>query len=163
MYNFKDSFAKLRNSPSMRYIILGIVLIILVPLIAYIYIKYFTPKLKELYKPNKEQSPTFSTNGSTSNLAELLFFSADWCPHCKKALPYWNASKATYNNQKIDGFTVIYTEVNCTKPNGTTEKQMDQYGVQGFPTLVLLKNNQPIEYNGEITEDGIKKFLYDNL
>jgi thiol-disulfide isomerase/thioredoxin len=165
MYNLKGLFSN--TTANLKYIILGIALIIIIPLICYVYIKYLTPKMRALYKPNREQLPTFvesfTTNNASSNLAELLFFSADWCPHCKKAQPSWDASKSTYNNQPIDGYKVIYKEVNCTKPTETNEGLMNKYNVEGFPTLILLKNNQPIDYNGEITEDGIKKFLYDNL
>ena len=61
------------------YLIIGC--IILFGVIAFLYyIFYISPSLNTKYTANSEQVPTGSSK--SSNTAELLFFYADWCPHC---------------------------------------------------------------------------------
>ena len=52
------------------------------------------------YQPNNEIAKTI--NPSEQKEAELLFFSVDWCPHCKTAKPAWNDLKAEYENVKCE-------------------------------------------------------------
>ena len=47
--------------------------------------------MKPKYHPNSE--PAYDSNGQS---AELLFFYADWCPHCKTAKPICNDLKTEY-------------------------------------------------------------------
>ena len=64
------------------------------------YFYYVASKSNVQYKPNSEQVPIGSNTG---NSAELLFFYADWCPHCKTAKPIWNDLKSQYENKTING------------------------------------------------------------
>jgi len=46
--------------------------------------------------------------------AEVLFFYADWCPHCTSAKPEWNAFKKSVDGSVVEGYTVRCVDVNCT-------------------------------------------------
>jgi thiol-disulfide isomerase/thioredoxin len=161
MYNFKNTLTNIKNNPTSKYIIIGVIVFIAACIIGYVYIKYLTPKLQEIYKPNKEKVPKFSTgsSSSTTNVAELYLFKADWCPHCKSAQPEWDASKKAYDNQVVNGYKVIYREINCTKPTGEVEALMDKFNIDGYPTLKLLKDDQIINFDAKVTTDNIKQFL----
>ncbi len=112
---------------------------------------------KTNYKANSEQVPIGSS--TPSNKAELLFFYADWCPHCKAAKPIWNDLKSEYENKTINGYQVIFTEIDCSEETAEVEKLMNQYNVEGYPTIKLLKDGQVIEYDAKPSKETLTKFL----
>jgi thiol-disulfide isomerase/thioredoxin len=117
---------------------------------------YYIPSLKSSYKPNREHV----TNGSSdSKTAEMLLFYADWCPHCKTAKPIWEEVKAQYENKIINGYQVVFTEVNCTSENAEVEQMMNKYNIEGFPTIKLLKDGQVIEYDAKPSKETLNQFL----
>ena len=126
-------------------------------LIAAYYIYYYLiPKLNPTFRPNNELMPKDVNN---SNEAELLLFYADWCPHCKTAKPIWNELKEEYQNKTINGYSVVFTEVNCTTENAEVEQMMNKYKVEGFPTIKLLKDGQVIEYDAKPSKETLTQFL----
>ena len=153
---FKQSMPTL-NSTTIYIIIATIIFIIIA---VYFYYYYTGSKLK--YKPNNEGKT--DDNSSTSNKqAELLFFYADWCPHCKTAKPIWNDLKSEYQNKTINGYHIIFTEINCANESAETEKMMDKYSVEGFPTIKLIKDGQVIEYDAKPSKDTLVQFLNTTL
>ena len=42
-----------------------------------------------------------ANNNRGTSEAKLMFFSADWCPHCKKAKPEWDKFSSEYANKEI--------------------------------------------------------------
>lgn len=128
---------------------------VIIAIVVYYY--YVKPSMTTTYKANSEHVPSGTTG---SNEAELLLFYADWCPHCKTAKPIWNDVKSEYENKTINGYHVIFTEVNCTDNTNTeVEKMMDQYNVEGFPTIKLIKDGQVYEYDAKPTKEALTQFL----
>ena len=148
----KTAGSNLNNTTIM--IIIAVILFVIIALLYYFY--YVAPQMKAKYKPNSEQVPIGSESG---NEAELLFFFADWCPHCKTAKPAWNDLQAEYENKTINGYKVIFTEVNCTDESPDVEKMMDKYKIEGFPTIKLIKDGQVIEYDAKPTKATLVQFL----
>lgn len=143
------------NMMTITYIILTVILL----LIGYgIYVYYVKPMLKPNSMNTSEVYNTSSTGGNT-NQAELILFYADWCPHCKTAKPEWNNVKSQFNGKVINGYTVTFTEVNCTTETTQTQQLMDQYKVEGFPTIKLVKGNQVIDFDAKPTTQSITQFL----
>ena len=133
-----------------------ICLVILFTIIAvYYYYYYIIPQMNPKYQPNSELVQQ-SGNGNT---AELLFFYADWCPHCKTAKPIWNDIKSEYENKTINGYKVVFTEINCSEESAEVDKMMNQYNVEGYPTIKLLKDGQVIEYDAKPSKDTLNQFL----
>ena len=136
--------------------IIGVVILfILIALFIYYY--YVVPTTSGKYKANREHVPAGSS--STGNKAELLFFFADWCPHCKAAKPIWNDLKSEYENKTINGYQVIFTEVDCSEESPEVEKLMNQYSIEGYPTIKLLKDGQVIEYDAKPSKETLTQFL----
>ena len=134
-----------------------IVAVIFFAIIAILYYFYYvSPSLNTKYHPNSELVPGGS---SSSNKAELLFFYADWCPHCKAAKPIWNDLKSEYENKTINGYKVIFTEVDCSEETSEVEKLMNQYSIEGYPTIKLIKDGQIIEYDAKPSSETLNKFL----
>jgi thiol-disulfide isomerase/thioredoxin len=125
-------------------------------LAVYLYFTYLAPKMKPTFKPNEEGG---DDNNSNNKTAEMLLFYVDWCPHCKTAKPAWNDLQAEYENKTINGYKVIFTEVNCTDESPDVEKMMDKYKIEGFPTIKLIKDGQVIEYDAKPTKETMEQFL----
>jgi thiol-disulfide isomerase/thioredoxin len=123
----------------------------------YYYFYYVYPKVKPSYQPNKELMD--GNNGSSSNVAELLLFYVDWCPHCKTAKPIWNELKTEYENKTINGYKIIFTEINCTTETAEIEQMVNKYNIEGYPTIKLLKDGQVIEYDAKPSKATLEQFL----
>lgn len=137
------------------YIIFTIVVILLS---IYMYYTYFAP-LKSKFSANNE-SPN---EDNSANEAELMFFYADWCPHCKTAKPIWNDLVSTYENKMINGYRVTFTEINCSNETPHIEEMMNKYKIEGFPTFKLIKDGQVIEYDAKPSKETLTQFLQTTL
>lgn len=130
--------------------------VVLFAAIAIFYYFYYIASASSKYRPNSEQVPS---GGSSNNTAELLFFYADWCPHCKAAKPIWNDLKTDYENKTINGYKIIFTDIDCSEETSEVEKLMNQYSVEGYPTIKLIKDGQVIEYDAKPSKETLTKFL----
>ena len=137
-------------------IMIIIAVIIFLALACFYYFYSIAPQMKAKYQPNSEHVSSDSYNG---NDAELLFFFADWCPHCKTAKPIWNDLKSEYQNKTVNGYHIVFTEVNCSEETAEVEKMMNQYSVEGYPTIKLLKDGQIIEYDAKPSKETLTQFL----
>ena len=54
---------------------------------------------------------------------------------------------------------MVFTEINCTNESDEVEKLMNQYKIEGFPTIKLLKDGQVIEYDAKPTKETLIQFL----
>jgi thiol-disulfide isomerase/thioredoxin len=91
---------------------------------------------------------------------EMLLFFADWCPHCKAAKPVWSELIHEYETKTINGYHVLFTEVDCTNnDNPEIVKKMDQYNVNGFPTIKLIKDGKVIDFDAKPTKPNLENFL----
>ena len=145
-------FKSLSTSISPTYISIIVISLVFISIALFYYFNYMAPKTT--YKPNSELN-----NTGTSKSAELLFFYADWCPHCKTAKPIWEELKTEYKTKTINGYTIIFNDINCSEENPETEKLLNQYNVEGFPTIKLLKDGQVIEYDAKPTKATLVQFL----
>jgi thiol-disulfide isomerase/thioredoxin len=165
--SFNSSQLPIGESPSFLSSLIGgsslnsttimiIVAVIFFAVVAGVYYYYYiAPQIDAKYKPNSERVSA----GSSSNTAELLFFFADWCPHCKTAKPIWDDLKSEYETKTINGYQIIFTEVNCSEESAEVEKMMNKYNVEGYPTIKLLKDGQIIEYDAKPSKETLTQFL----
>jgi thiol-disulfide isomerase/thioredoxin len=149
--------SKIKNNMSMGTMSIIVVVIILIGISIYYYYKSTGTKNGTSYFANHENINSGGGNGS--NQAELLLFSVDWCPHCKTAKPEWDSLKQDYQGKTINGYTIIFTDVNCTNETPEVEKLMNTYKVEGYPTIKLLKDGQIIEYDAKPTKATLVQFL----
>jgi len=137
------------------YIIFAVILII----IGYsIYVYYIKPSLKQ-NSMNTAEVYNESSNGGNTNQGELILFYVDWCPHCKTAKPEWEKVKSQYNGKIINGYTVTFTEVNCTTETQQIQQMVDQYKIEGYPTIKLVKGNQVVDFDAKPTQQSLTQFL----
>jgi len=135
------------------YVIFAVILII----IGYsIYVYYIKPSLKT---NSMNTAEVYNETSGNTNQAELILFYVDWCPHCKTAKPEWEKVKSQYNGKIINGYTVIFTEVNCTTETQQIQQMVDQYKIEGYPTIKLIKGNQVVDFDAKPTQQSLTQFL----
>jgi thiol-disulfide isomerase/thioredoxin len=139
-----------------KWAIGGVIVLIGVALLIYFYVFKPIATAPVTYSANAEHN-TYSSQNSKD--AEIMFFYVDWCPHCKTAKPAWNDVKSEYENKTINGYNVIFTEINCTEESAEVESLMNKYNIEGFPTIKLLKDGQVIEYDAKPTKETLTQFL----
>tara|TARA_Y100000780_G_scaffold232441_2_gene263936 strand:- start:638 stop:1042 length:405 start_codon:yes stop_codon:yes gene_type:complete len=120
----------------------------------YVYNLYVTPKINPTYVENNE----FSQEGPTKEV-ELYLFYTDWCPHCKVAKPEWNKLKDEFQERGVNNTTIIFREVDCEKE----KKLAEEFGVEGYPTIKLVKDNEVIEYDAKPKYETLTEFLHTTL
>jgi thiol-disulfide isomerase/thioredoxin len=123
-------------------------------LIAIVFYNYYTSS-KPKYSANNESSQGTGTN----NTATLMLFFADWCPHCKAAKPIWEELKDEYSSKLVNGYQIVFTEVDCSEETTEVEQLMNQYKIEGYPTIKMVKDGQVIEYDAKPTKENLHKFL----
>ena len=136
-------------------IIIGIVIFLAVVGLG-IYL-YTTTKPVTVFYANKERVP--EGEDTVVNTATVMLFYVDWCPHCKTAKPVWNDIKTEYDGTVINGYKVSFVEYNCTKETPETQSLMDKYKIEGFPSIILVKDNQVIDYDAKPSKTTMVQFL----
>jgi thiol-disulfide isomerase/thioredoxin len=137
--------------------ILGMIVVGIFVGLYYYYFHVKSSTSGQTYYPNREIDP--NGEGSVNNTAELMFFYADWCPHCKAAKPIWNDLKSEHENKTINGYKIMFTDVDCSEESDEVSKLMNQYSIEGYPTIKLLKDGQVIEYDAKPSKETLTKFL----
>ena len=108
---------------------------------------------------NQQEMDMANYNGRVSDV-KVMFFTADWCPHCKKAKPEWERIKEEYNEHSINGYTVYFRTINCTDENDVEIKDLqNKYTIDGYPTIKLLKDGEVISYDAKPDFETLQKFL----
>lgn len=154
--NFMSKIKSAGGAFSMTTVVYIAAAILFIVIAVFVYYQYVKPTLNPTYSANREK---MNHDGESSNVAELMFFYTDWCPHCKTAKPDWAEVKAEYENKTINGYRIIFTEVNCTTESDEVEQLMNKYKIEGYPTIKLLKDGQIIEYDAKPSKDTIVQFL----
>jgi thiol-disulfide isomerase/thioredoxin len=141
--------------------VLIIALVILFAVISYLIYQYVI-----VPRTQKAQTGNIANANRRGQAVTVFFFSADWCPHCKKAHPEWQSFYDRYNNTVVNGMTISCMKMDCSLPAesrpANVNVAMQKYKIEHFPTVVLLMDTMadtPIEFEGKITETNLSTFL----
>lgn len=128
----------------------------------YIFIFYIKPQIDKSYYTNDEFNDTDTKN---KYFADIYLFSAKWCPHSKKIMKIWKVLKEKYNNQKINSYNIVFKEIEEKKNKDELDQFEEDYNkeIDGFPTIILIKDNQLIEFEAKATKDNLEEFLHSVL
>lgn len=139
---------------NLRSVVMIVLVLIFIILLSYYFYYFIKPKVAPTYKHNLEGATNMN-----NKQAELMLFYVDWCPHCKTAKPEWEKVKAEFDGKTIDGYSVIFSEMNCTEETPEIEKMMNTYKIDGYPTIKLLKDNNVIDFDAKPTASNLTQFL----
>jgi thiol-disulfide isomerase/thioredoxin len=134
-------------------IVEGIVSLIVVVLVLWGYYAWTgTPPGAKLI----EQTPPVAS-GLDDNQANLMFFYATWCPHCKTAQQPWRSLQQTIKNSnlKYGGKTVSFEEINAETDKGKSAL----YSIKGYPTFKLHTKDKLFEMVGRPSVANFREFL----
>ena len=142
-----------------KFIIILFVVTIFLAVAFYVYNTYISPKINPDFVPNRE----FTDTSEDSGLADLYFFTADWCPYSKKAKPIWNKLKTQFDNKSIKNTKIRFLDIDGEK----NEKEMENFEnkflngkkIDGFPSIYMVKNDQVIEYEAKPNFEILKNFI----
>lgn len=125
----------------------GVLLILAIGVFGYL---QYTKKTN--YVDNKEFSEDASA-GQKRPPIDVYFFTVEWCPHCKKALPVWDS--LTTEMPSVNGRPVRYHKVDCDdKP-----QMADKFEVSSYPTIKLVSQKQTVEYDAKPELATLKQFI----
>ena len=122
-------------------------LVIFIGIIYYFYMNYKSSINKEAF---------------SSDEAKLMMFHVDWCPHCKKALPDWNAFKNDSNNIKCNNKSLEIIDYDVTDDTPTNKELINKYGIKGYPTILLDNNGKITELELKPTKENLQNFIKNN-
>ncbi len=149
------SFLRTLSRTSYIFIGIGVLFVILVVYAYYTHLRVTNTK----YNANHESNHN-SSEDTANKPAKLMFFFADWCPHCKTAKPEWESIKKEYNGKDINGYNIEFKEYDCSGENNPeSEAAMDTYEIEGYPTIKLIKDNEIITFDAKPTKELISTFL----
>lgn len=145
---------------SKKFLIIIVLISLFLGAAFYVYNNYIAPRLNPKFVSNRE-----FTQQETVNNTELYFMFAEWCPYSKKVMPIWDKLKEKYNMKKVNNYVVIFKELDGDK----NEKDVDDFSkrfnkkIDGFPTIILIKQNEVIEFDAEPTEENLTAFIEKTL
>tara|TARA_Y100000816_G_C25788287_1_gene413175 strand:- start:32 stop:496 length:465 start_codon:yes stop_codon:yes gene_type:complete len=134
-----------------KFLLVLFIIFIFILASLYVYKNYVSSKLDPDYVPNKE----FTKKNENNESVDLYFFGVPWCPHSKKAQPIWTDLKSEYQDKKINEYRINFIEIDCDQDPQTA----DEFKIEEYPTIKLVKNSQVIEYDAKPNKDTLKEFL----
>lgn len=115
-------------------------------------LKYEKYKAKYLALKNKLN---INQLGGSSEKPELYLFKAEWCGHCKNFKSDWEKLKENPNLKEKVNFITMDSDKN--------KKEIDEWKIMGFPTIILKKGDNAIEYDGSRSVNAIEQFIKKNI
>jgi thiol-disulfide isomerase/thioredoxin len=165
MNRFASSFKSMMSSKSLVPTtwmgkLTALVVAVVVLLCLYAIVNYYSGRGRGGGRESMETIEASSVGGSGGGSdVELIFFYVDWCPHCKTAKPSWDKLKQQEQGKTRKGSTVTFTEINCTKETDDVTRMMNQYKVEGYPTIKLRKDGQTFDYEAKPQVPELTIFL----
>lgn len=89
----------------------------------------------------------FQTGGSAKK--EVILFKAEWCGHCVGFKPDWQKLKT--NHKSKYNFITYDSEKN--------KEELKSWQIQGFPTIIVKKGNEAMEYVGPNEYTSVLEFI----
>lgn len=116
---------------------------------------------KQFYEKNFESMDTLDVaNASGNKQVSILFFHADWCPHCRKAQPIWDEFVTAKEESPVKGYKIDFKDVDCTSDKNTeVQALIDQYKIESYPTIKMIKGKDVIDFDAKITPSSLDAFV----
>jgi len=112
------------------------------------YLKYKSKYIKLKNKIQNYENQLVMTGGKSNNKA-IYLFKDNRCPHCIVFKPTWSELQ----NEMKDQLKFV------TYDSNENAKEMKQFNIQGYPTIIFKDGNKAIEYVGPRDKDSVKNFI----
>ena len=139
------------NLISNKYLTILFIILLFLGISVYVYYTYVLPKIDKKYVDNKE----YVEKDESKKVADIYYFYTTWCPYCKKARPEWDAFKDEYKDKTVKGWKINFIEIDCEEQDEVASK----FGVNEYPTIKLIRNDQIIEYDAKPKAETLMEFI----
>jgi len=145
--------------PITKYAWVFLIIIIFIILLIILFKRYAVPAISKSKYKDVANSDQRGLN------ADIYFFHADWCPHCKKAAPEWAKFQEEYNGKSVNGYVIVTHDVDCTSDSLDTQNQdtanmIKNFNIQGYPTIKLKTDDgKTIDFDSKITSSSLEVFI----
>jgi thiol-disulfide isomerase/thioredoxin len=131
----------------MNFLLVGFLFIIFIGIGYFMYNKYIKVD-PTLFVPNDEYKQKITLKKE----CDVILFTADWCPHCKKTEPEWIKYTDAFNSDK---YTVYFKKV-----LGDNEPVLiEKYNIENYPTIILVKDGLSYEYDSNFSKESMDLFI----
>jgi thiol-disulfide isomerase/thioredoxin len=141
--------------PYYWYILFAVSAIIFGFLGKYAYDKYYAAN----YSNSTKDFTDVANAEMRESVVAVFFFHVDWCPHCKTALPDWIKFKNQYEGKDVNGYVVQCIDMNCTDETPEITEAINEYKIEGYPTVKMLKDKKIIDFDAKISFNSLEKFI----
>jgi thiol-disulfide isomerase/thioredoxin len=157
MASIKNIFFSFIN-PRKQIIWIMILIIVFIAASIYGYNQFYLPWVaSKKYSDVANVDP--NSTGDVGNVT-IYLFSADWCPHCKTALPEWQNFSHNYNGKEVNGYEISCINVNCTDDkDADVIEYIKKYNVEGYPTIKMIKGEKVIDFDAKVTNSALESFV----
>jgi len=147
-------------SSSKFWIITGLA-VLFIGVAFYIYQNFILPKLEPTFVTNAELDDNQSPGQRGEPYAEIYLFHTEWCPYSQEAMPIWEGLKKKLNNTKINKHTILFKNIDGEKDQSKLTEFEQEYKkkIDGFPTIMLIKDDQVVDYEAEVNSDNLTEFI----
>ena len=112
-------------------------------------------KYKTKYLRLKKKLSNNQNGGSLNDKPNLYLFKAEWCGHCNNFKSDWEKLQNNNKLKKQINFITMDSTIN--------KKEISEWKIEGYPTIILKKGNNAIEYVGKRSVESIEDFLKKNI
>jgi thiol-disulfide isomerase/thioredoxin len=144
--------AKVR--PYWSIILTVIMIIIFILLGIYVFNKYGDKLMK------KQKFNDVANESPYQTAIRITMYSVDWCPHCKKALPEWDAFSSSYHKKIVNGYMIQCIKLDCTDSSDPNIKAaLEANEIDSYPTVILMKGDERFDFDAKITKGALEQFI----
>ena len=142
----------MNNKKFMGYVLIAVFFAVLAQ---QIYNRYVKSSNNQSYYEGYSNAP--NSGAAEPPVAVIRMFKVDWCPHCKKALPEFQAVQDQHDGKVVNGYKLRFMVVDGEDP--ANESMVNEFKVQGYPTVVLTKDGKNIEYDAKVDQATLQNFI----
>ena len=142
----------MNNKKFMGYVLIAVFFAVLAQ---QIYNRYVKSSNNQSYYEGYSNVP--NSGAAETPVAVIRMFKVDWCPHCKKALPHFQSVQDEYDGKTVNGYKLKFVVVDGEDP--ANESIVNEFKVQGYPTVVLTKDGKNIEYDAKVDKSTLQNFI----
>jgi thiol-disulfide isomerase/thioredoxin len=143
---------KLFLRPYKKLLFILLIFLIFIATSYYCYQTYYV-------KINTNASDVANAN-TNSKPAEIFFFYANWCPHCKIAHPEWQQFLEEYDGKVINNYKIKCIPVDCTNDSDSTVTNLvDEFKVDSYPTIKMKKDMDTIDFQAKVNKYNLEQFV----
>jgi hypothetical protein len=169
MTNFAETGQKIKSLfLNKKFLVIIFVISLFLGVALYVYNNYIAPRINPDFVPNREFDTGSGGGADTSGkVAEIYFFSVEWCNHSKLAKPEWDKVKEEMHGTKPANshYTINFIELDGDQNESQIDTFESEYltpngkKIDGYPSIWMVKGTDVYEFAAKPTYNSITEFI----